>query len=290
MKSKGLTLVVIAVLGSLSVSVSFSQQDSAAQNPKRLVLTDGSELIGSIIAEDSASISFKTLSGISITIPKKQVKTVDALSGEIDRGEYIRPDPNHTRLLFSPTARPLRSGQGYFSAYQIFFPLLAVGVGDFLTLAGGISLFPGAESQLFYLAPKITPLNTRTVSLAGGVLYMNATSSSFDGVGIIYGVTTIGGRNASLTTGLGWGFHGEDTADRPALMIGGDIRASNSVKLITENWIFPDSDIHLISFGIRFFGENLSADLGFVYPAGSGISGFPFLPWLGFAYNFGAVK
>ena len=46
----------------------------------------------------------------------------------------------------------------------------------------------------------------------------------------------------------------------------------------------------ILSFGIRFFGERLSADLGFFYPMseGEGISeGFPFIPWLGFAYNFG---
>lgn len=57
-------------------------------------------------------------------------------------------------------------------------------------------------------------------------------------------------------------------------MLGGELRISNSIKFI-------------LSLGIRFFSENLAADLGFVLPAGSRIKGFPFIPWVGFTYNFG---
>ena len=266
------------------------QQDTSSHMPTRLVLADGSELIGTIVSEDSTSIAFRTVGNISMTIPRNQVKSRVRLSGEIIGGEFVRNDPNHTRLLFSPTARSLKAGQGYFSASEIFFPLLAVGVADFMTLAGGISLFPGADAQLFYLAPKITPLQLDNLSLAGGVLYMGITSGETEGFGIIYGVTTYGTQKASVTGGLGWGFYGDETADRPIIMIGGELRASNSVKLITENWFPPGSDVALISLGIRFFGDNLAADFGFWFPAGSEISGFPFLPWLGFAYNFGTEQ
>jgi hypothetical protein len=72
-------------------------------------------------------------------------------------------------------------------------------------------------------------------------------------------------------------------------VIGGGMQVSNSVKLVSENWIstfeFPQSVIPI--FGIRFFEEKIAADLGFVYISTSGIIRFPFLPWLGFTYNFG---
>ena len=45
-----------------------------------------------------------------------------------------------------------------------------------------------------------------------------------------------------------------------------------------------------ISEEARFFGENLAADFGLIHVAGSDIEGFPFIPWIGFAYNFGASK
>ncbi len=46
-----------------------------------------------------------------------------------------------------------------------------------------------------------------------------------------------------------------------------------------------DESITFISLGIRFFGSHLAADFGLITsPDASG--NFPFLPWLGFAYNF----
>ncbi|MFN3134735.1 MAG: hypothetical protein ACK44H_04100 [Candidatus Kryptonium sp.] len=279
------TLFLAVALDFIFVMTCFSQQDTASERTVKLILKDGSELIGTIVEEDSLSIIFKTLGNISMTIPREQVKALEHFSP----GKY-RTDPNHTRLLLAPTARSLRSGQGYFSTYEIFFPLVAVGVADFITLAGGMSLFPGVENQLFYLAPKVTPIQIDKFSLAGGVLYINATSGSSEGVGILYGVTSYGDPNTSLTFGLGWGFFGSEIADKPIILLGGELQTSNNTKLITENWFPPNSDISFLSFGIRVFGESLAADLGFIYPAGSEITGFPFFPWLGFAYNFGTAK
>jgi hypothetical protein len=286
---KHLGLLVSFVL--LLTSWSAAQQDtSVASRVKKITLRDGSEMIGRVESTDSGSIRFKTLSNVSVTIPASQVREIQELSGEIVAGEFRRTDPNQTRLLFAPSARSLKAGQGYFSAYEIFFPLVAVGVTDFATLAGGVTLFPGASDQLFYLAPKVRVAHLENLDLAGGLLYLNATNGNTDGVGILYGVGTYGTGKEALTVGLGWGFAEGKVKDKPILLLGGEARVSNSVKLITENWIPPNSDVSLLSFGIRFFGDNLAADLGFIFPAGSDVSGFPFLPWLGFAYNFGGTE
>ena len=119
------------------------------------------------------------------------------------------------------------------------------------------------------------------------MLYINATGTDFLGIGIVYGVGTYGSHDAALTAGLGWGFAEGEVSNKPVLMLGGELRVSNSVKLLTENWFPPGTDIFLYSFGIRFFGESLAADLGFI-GSSKGWGGFPFIPWLGFAYNFGA--
>ena len=283
------TLVLIAIIALPPVSC-LAQQDTTSQKPQLLILADGSELVGTVISEDSTTINFKTTGNISMTVPKSQVKSLKILQGSFINGEYIRFDPNFTRLFFAPTARALKAGQGYFSVYELFFPMLAVGVADFLTLAGGFSLFPGATSQLIYFAPKITPYQSDQFAVSGGMLYLNSSTGGSDGAGILYTVGTYGGQKAALTVGLGWGFYGSDIADRPILMLGGEVRLSNHAKLITENWFPPNSDISVISFGIRFFGENLAADLGFFRPTTSYTRGFPFIPWLGFAYNFGTSK
>jgi len=264
-----------------------AQPDTTSTTQTRLTLTDGSELIGTIVMEDSATIEFKTVGNISMTVPQSQVKTRERISGEIISGEYRRFDPNHTRLLLSPTARSLKAGQGYFATTQLFFPFLSIGLADFISIGGGVSLFPTTEAQLVYVAPKIRVIHLDRFDLSGGVLYINSTIDGIGGFGVFYGVGTYGTSSAALTLGLGWGFAGDEVADEPIILIGGEARLSNSVKLITENWIPPESGVKFLSLGIRFFGDNLAADIGLIFPVTEYSNYIPFFPWLGFAYNFG---
>ena len=64
--------------------------------------------------------------------------------------------------------------------------------------------------------------------------------------------------------------------------------SARSIKRFSENWIPLGADVAINSFGVIFFGECLSTDLGFMRPTVTGGGGFPFLPWVGFAYNFGS--
>jgi hypothetical protein len=280
-----ITAFLILTTGTSTLS---AQTDSTAGSFYKITLSDGSNFIGSILAETQYAISIRTITNIEMTIPKNQIKSMKKHTGEIVFGESYRADPNRTRLFFAPTARSLKSGQGYFSDYEIFFPMLAVGIADVVTLAGGMSLIPGASNQAFYIAPKITPLHSETFDLAGGVLYISVPGDNESwNVGIAYSVATFGTERAALTCGLGWGFAEGEFANEPIILLGGELRASNSIKFITENWIPPSSDVVLCSFGIRFFGDQLAADLGLLTPLGGRTEGFPFMPWVGFVYNFG---
>jgi hypothetical protein len=281
--------LLLMLLVAMFSQPALAQQDSSqVAKVFRLTLNDGSEIVGTIITEDPAHVEFQSLSKIMMRVPRNQIKTIEPLRGTVVDGEFRKSDPNYTRLFFAPTGRALKSGQGYFSVYDIFFPFIAVGIGDIVTLAGGMSLIPGAENQIYYFAPKITPLHLKDLDVSAGVLYINALGVDFSGGGIVYGVGTYGSSDHALTVGLGWGFAGGEIANKPILLLGGEIRLTNSIKLLTENWIPPGTDLVVYSFGIRFFGENLAADLGFIRPSKMGSGGFPFIPWLGFAYNFGA--
>lgn len=280
--------IIAVLILTLCNSFLVAQSDSTNVGLYKITLSDGSNFIGSILAETQLELKFKTVSNIEMTIPKYQIRSMKKYTGEIVFGEPYRNDPNHTRLFFAPTARALKAGQGYFSIYEIFFPMLAVGIADVVTLAGGMSLIPGASNQAFYFAPKITPLHLENFDLAGGVLYINVPDAKETaGIGIAYSVATYGTDRAALTCGLGWGFAEGEIANEPIILLGGELHASNSIKFMTENWIPPNSDVVLCSFGIRFFGDQLAADLGLLTPLGGETEGFPFMPWVGFVYNFG---
>jgi hypothetical protein len=272
---------IISILILLSNMNSFAQTDSSTV--ASVSLTDGTELKGFIIAENDSLIDFITISGIEMKIKRQLIDNISVSKGEIVKGQFQRYDPNRTRLFFGPTARTAEQGKGYFSVYEIFVPFLAVGVTDFLMLSGGVTLFPGAEEQMIYVGPKVRFLNLESISMAGGIIYAYVDEEEF---GIAYGVTTIGSERNAFTFGIGWGYNDWEFSESPFIMLGGELQASNSVKFITENWIIPNSDVVIISIGIRFFGDNLAADFGLVTSTDVSGDGFPFLPWIGFAYNW----
>ncbi|MFH1526806.1 MAG: hypothetical protein ABIG69_09170 [Bacteroidota bacterium] len=186
----------------------FAQEDSTIVT--RVTLNDGSELIGQISIEDEEKIVFKTSSGIVMEIKKNLIAKIEQIRGEWHEGEFQRSDPNRTRLFFAPTAKTLDAGSGYFATYEIFFPFIAIGLNDFIILSGGMSLFPGVDEQMFYIAPKIRALHFDNFDLSAGVLYTRISDYSF---GILYGVGTIGSQSFSFTGGRGWGYVDDELAD-----------------------------------------------------------------------------
>jgi hypothetical protein len=216
-----------------------------------------------------------------------QIVEVSDLQGEMRGGQLYRTDPNSTRLFLAPTGRGLKAGQGYFADYFLFFPTVAVGVTDFLALSGGVSLVPGAESQLAYFAPKLTFPISPQVGLSTGLLHL-AIPEDTDDVTLGYAVGTFGNACNGLTLGAALPLNSNEDKN-PVLLIGGEAQMSNSAKLITENWIFTgNTTTVLFSGGIRFFGEKLAVDIALI---GSDElfegQGFPFVPWVDFSVFFG---
>ncbi len=265
------------------------QTVSAQQDTTKVLqieLKGGSLLKGKIISETNDSLKIKIISNAVIVIPKNQIVSMNQIPVKTIEGEKLYKDPNRSRLFFAPTGRALKSGRGYFSVYEIFIPFAAVGISDYFSISGGVSLIPGIDKQFVYLAPKITPYQNNNFSISGGLLYV-VTPNEQSGIGVVYGVTSYEYKEESdITLGLGYGFSGGSFSNSPVIVVGWAAKVSKSLKLLSENWIFPGNKTQFLSFGLRFFGKHLSADFGFIYPLGSNTEGFPFIPWLGFAYNF----
>ncbi len=247
---------------------------------------DGSTFIGRITEIKEYVVMFESDIGeIEIAILKIQEITEVPVT-YIKEGAYWFPNPNDTRLFFAPTARSLEAGSGYFADYLLFFPMVAFGVTDNITIAGGMSLIPGLAipEQFFYFTPKVG-FSTNNTSLAAGILMAGLPGEDAPLVGILYGVATIGSADNNATAGFGYGFVDWDFADRPFLMLGGQYRTSRRVSFVSENWILPGLDEPIISGGLRFFGEELSVDLALAMPVGAG-GDWPVIPYIDFVVRF----
>ena len=224
-------------------------------------------------------------------------------------------DPNDSRLMFAPTARPLGKGNGYFSDHYVLFPGFAYGLTRNLSIAGGVSTIPGLgfDQQLFYVSTSAGfQLKDQTAVAVGGFVAASRPNLDLDiGAGALYGVSTFGPPDRSLSLGLAMvivrnsefytGPAGEDLGSRstwrfrdaPALMVGGSLRLARPLSLISESWLFlgKDFDLSQQPFGLalRFFSGRISADVGLVIVPDLLAEGYP-LPWLSFSYHFGPSR
>ncbi|HEX6627670.1 MAG TPA: hypothetical protein VF105_06940 [Gemmatimonadaceae bacterium] len=245
-----------------------------------LTLKDGSTIFGRIVGVSGDTVSFQTSGAGTIQLQIGSIKDLkDISSDDIHEGSYWFPNPNATRLFFAPTGQMLKQGEGYISDYEVFFPGVAYGLTDNITIGGGVSLLPAAvDEQAYYVTPKIGFSVTDKVHLATGMLFVGAQGGTG---GIYYGVGTFGDGDGSVTIGGGYGFAGGKIESKPVGMIGGELRVANRIGFVTENYLLPVSENNfLYSFGIRFMGEKLTTDLALFNVSGSGVIGIPFVDFV----------
>ncbi|HGY56930.1 MAG TPA: hypothetical protein ENK44_14575 [Caldithrix abyssi] len=260
-------------------------QNVAVGDTVRIVTNDGSEFIGKIKEKNDLYLYLVTLSNLDIKIPAESIESIVKVSGQIKSGAYWHDDPNNTRLFLGPTGRTLKKGRGYFSAYEIFFPTFGYGISDYISLAGGVTLIPGSSTQVVYINPQFRIYRSGQFAVAAGVNLL--TTTGFDDLEPLVNLAaTYGDEKSALTAAMVVPISDGEEINDPIFMVGGEVRVSQSIKLISENWFSVQGEDPVLSAGVRFFGKSLAADLGFFYLTGASISGFPFLPWIGFAYNF----
>jgi hypothetical protein len=262
-------------------------------------LVDGSTLVGRLVAEEGDLLTFETTAGIRIQASRAQIASMTVARGQVVNGAFWREDPNRTRLLLlSPTGRSLRQGEGYLSSFWIFFPFVGYGITDEVTLAAGTPLIPGVIGRVVYIAPKVRVLEQQDLSVSVGTLSLFATEELASGSGgIVYGVGTFGSPDRSISAGAGWLYvlsdRNSELSNQPAIMLGGELRTGARTKLLTENFFVPGEAGALVSGGMRFFGERLSADFGLAAVVGleNQTDGrTPWFPVLNFVYNFGGSR
>ena len=247
-----------------------------------VTLRDGSTIFGRIISVNADTVTFQSGAG-RIQLEAGAIREIKVIpAANLHEGEYWFPNPNSTRLFFAPTGQMLKKGEGYVSDYELFFPGIAYGLTDNISIGGGVSLFPAAvEDQAYYLTPKVGVSVGDNVHLAAGVLFAGAKGGTG---GVYYGVGTFGDGNGSVTFGGGYGFAGGKIERKPVGMIGAEKRISRRIGIVTENYLLPVSGNNfLYSFGLRFMGENLTTDLALFNISGSRVIG---VPWVDFVFHF----
>lgn len=287
----------------------FSQIDTTKSPLLVITLSDDSEYVGRIESAENKFLNFVTRDNKKIRLRKDQIQEVvnyydsrlaskekaalkKVVGDTVNIVEYS--DGNLSRMIIFPTARSLRSGQGYVQLNELFFPFAAVGIWNKLTIGGGFSIVPVSLDQIVYFSPKVTTFHTKNFDLAAGVFYVTSLSTIIkkdpgypNGLGVAYGIGTYGDKDKSISLGLGWSFHGEHFQDKPMLILGGDLKIAKNFKLIVESWSPFNTNYILGMIGFRVVGKHISGDAALIKPLGIKSNGAGLLPWFSLTYNFG---
>ena len=246
---------------------------------------DGTRLVGRVVAVSADSITFESSAGV-LRLARANIAALETMPRERMRaGDVWFENPNATRLLFAPTGRMLPRGESYLSNTYIFFVGYAGGVTDRITLGGGLSILPldDFSDNVFFVTPKVGLYQSERVNVAAGALVGWAGGES-ESAGIVYGVSTFGSTDHSLTVGGGYGFVGGDFGNEPLVMIGTDQRLSRRIGFVSENYVVGGGDA-LISYGLRFMGERMTFDLA-LWNVPTEEMVFPGIPYIDFAFFF----
>ncbi|MCO5250916.1 MAG: hypothetical protein M9949_05785 [Candidatus Kapabacteria bacterium] len=233
----------------------------------RVELVDGSTIVGKIIQRDLTTIVMKTSSLPEIEIPISKIISIDIFDKSnfrIDSDWFANPHP--TGYLSGSSAFNLKKGEGYYQNTYLFLNSFDVGITDFLSLSAGfefLSLFSNFE-PIFFISPKVGFKVAEKFHAGVKILYINILgtgSRNSNGVTFINAMGTYGTLDHNVTGGVAWGHARGVFQDETFINLSGITRISKKASLISENWFVPSQDFFVVSYGVRFFGENLAVDL-----------------------------
>jgi len=257
----------------------------------RVELKDGTTLNGKLLAETDTEIEIQ-LEGVGLlTIQRDKIKRIVPMeaSKKIKKSFWFE-NPHATRLLFAPTAIPLKQGEGYYQNIYIVGNMFNVGVLNNLSVGGGfdfITMFgnmDGGWNPMLNFNIKSGFRVAENFHAGAGSIVVTIPGEGW--AGIVYGLGTYGNYNSNVTLGLGWGFVDATFEEKPFIMIGGMARVSEKLWLVSENWIVPTGDPNyyvVFSYGLRFAAKRIAVDLAFINSkdiAQTFFIGFPFVDFV----------
>jgi hypothetical protein len=249
-----------------------------------LTLKDGTSATGRVESIGEGRFAFRTSTGALLDAEIANVAELTPIAGKLVNGEFWPADPNPTRLFFTPTGRSLEKGEVYFGVYEILLPFVQVGITDRLSIGGGTPLaWFGEDGQPFWVTPKLQVAKGRSTEVSVGVLHFFNMGDANAGIG--YAALTQGNTDDAVTIGAGYAYASanDEREGQPVLMIGAEKRLSKRLKFVTENYWF--ANVGLVSGGLRFLGERLSADIGLFSPIVEH-EGFIVFPMINFVRKF----
>ena len=228
-----------------------------------ITLENGKVYFGTIKEVKDETIVLLNEDGLSLEIPKAQIKSIVAVpSSRINDGAYWSAMPIENTYFFGSSAKNQEKGDFVFRNSYILFNGLDYGITDWLSVGAGFELIStfAAESPLGYLRAKVGfPVGDK-ITLGANIFHFGVPDEA--AVTLTTLAATYGVAENHLTLGLG--LASSDGENGSLLTVSYLNRFARRTAFITENYFSSNNvNANLLSYGLRFFGDNLSVDFGF---------------------------
>ncbi len=291
-KYRAIRFAWLIFLGQLLLTQLSYAQTEIDTTYRHVVLKDGNTFTGRIV-RTGEDITIETATYGQITFKMADVVSITTPTGaRVVNGQVWLKNPQSTRYLWAPNGYGLKKGEGYYQNIWVMFNQVAVGISDNFSLGGGtvpLFLFDGSPTPL-WITPKFSvPVKKDKFNVGGGALFGTILGEDGLNFGILYGITTFGGRDKNLSLGMGWGYGDGEWATSPTITVNALVRTGPKGYFVTENYYIDAGGTPLVLFsaGGRRMINKFSLDFALAIPFSSDIDGFIALPFLGFAVPFG---
>lgn len=280
-----LLLINLLFVWMAAPSVMAQVADSQSVEDKRQVeitTMDWDVIRGTIIGQEDHAFVVETYGGIEMTIPFSEVREMVEIDGPRQKSRRTQGVPNDKAwfpnqhgytYLFSGNYLPIPKQSGFIKNTYLTTNTMRFSFSERVSLGAG---FEAISTVLLNPAVMIAPkVNIRlgdnwyaglTVAYAG-ILYTWLDQTSGSGFGIAQLGTTVGTTERNFTVGTGWTLIGGELASAPFVSLGGMVRVSRRLAVVSDNFIAPLYDAQyrpILSLGLRYLGRNVSGEIIFV--------------------------
>tara|TARA_B100000767_G_scaffold43079_1_gene37013 strand:- start:119 stop:958 length:840 start_codon:yes stop_codon:yes gene_type:complete len=250
------TLIICLLTFSFNNLFSQTETDSLKQEQIVVIkMKNSDEYKGAISKRDGETIVLKTVNG-EIHLITSNVISIENYDYV---GKFQFANSHDTRYFFGPSGIPIKKGKGYYQNILVTTNFVNYGVTKNISIGGGLEFISTVNGNpIWCLTPKIGFEISENIHAGGGLLMLGTRDGS---AALGYGVFTLGQSETNLSLGLGYGIYDGKLSDYPAIMISGTHRISNSIALLSENYVLPNSFYFGIQ-GIRLLSKKTSFDIG----------------------------